>query len=148
MKKDHITVRFIEADEMEAFLPILKYTDLTRSKKKLLFMLKDMSAMGYRCAIVFDDHKAVGMIGVWIVSRLYVGKIIEYDNLFLLPKYRNKGIGRKMIRFVNRYAHENECVAAELSCAIEEKKSQKFWEKLGFEIVGLRYRKPLDKADM
>ncbi|MEA3372706.1 MAG: GNAT family N-acetyltransferase [Campylobacterota bacterium] len=143
MKKHDIVIRLIESEEIPSLLPIISLINPSIPEKKLTVMLEEMVQSGYRCAATFEKERCVGVIGIWIHTKFYVGKHAEYDNVFLLPKYRKKGIGKKMLKFANGYAKAQGCVAAELSCDVLEKGSQKFWEKIGFDTIGYRYQKSL-----
>lgn len=134
----------IKADEIVSALPVFLRFYPSISKKNLLSLLNEMSQQGYQCAVAFDEEVSIGVIGIWIQTKLYVGKHIEYDNFYIVPEYRGQGVGRKLLAFADQYAKEQNCVAAELICDIDEESSKDFWEKQGFDVIGLRYQRKLD----
>ena len=102
-----------------------------------------MSSQGYRCAAAFYEDRCIGVIGIWIQTKFYVGRHVEYDNFYVFPGYRRQGVGRMLLDYVNDFALEQGCLTAELNCDILEKRSQEFWEALGFKTIGHRYQKSL-----
>ncbi|MDA3946962.1 MAG: GNAT family N-acetyltransferase [Helicobacteraceae bacterium] len=143
MKKQKLSVRLIKAEEIVSALPIFSSFYPSLSKKNLQAFLYEMAEQGYQCAIAYYKEQCIGVIGIWIQTKLYVGKHIEYDNFYVLPEYRGKGVGKKLLKFVDRYAKEQNCIAAELTCDIDEEESKDFWENQEFTVIGLRYQRDL-----
>lgn len=110
-------------------------------KEELTASLKEMHDQGYCCAVATYGGQAVGILGIWIQTKFYVGKHVEYDNFYVKPGYRGRGIGTKLLEYAEKYAISQGCVAAELSCDVVEERSREFWEKQHFTTVGYRYRK-------
>lgn len=73
---------------------------------------------------------------MWIQTKYYVGRYVEYDNVYVIPGYRGKEVGKKMIIFVNHYARGQKYVAAELNYDITSKGNRKFGGKLGLNRQG------------
>lgn len=147
MDKRTISLRLIKADEIVSALPVFSRFYPSISKKNLLSLLHEMSEQGYQCAVAFDNEVSIGVVGIWIQTKLYVGKHIEYDNVYIVPEYRGQGVGKKLLAFVEQYAKAQHCIAAELNCDIDEEESKDFWEKQGFDVIGLRYQKRLERTD-
>lgn len=140
---DTVSFRLVGKEEIVSLLPILSVINPFLSEHVLKTQLGEMVEQGYRCAAAFEKERCVGVVGLWIQTRFYVGKHVEYDHLFILPAYRRRGIAAGLLRFVDAYALGQGCVAAELLCDIAEETSRRFWEKLGFETIGFRYQKRL-----
>lgn len=141
-KKD-ISVKLITHNEITTVLPLVAIINPSLSTKKVAALLEEMFVQGYQCVIAFYEDQCSGVIGLWIQTKFYVGKHVEYDNVYVMPGYRGKGVGKKMMKFVDYYAREQGCVAVELDCDILDKGNRKFWEKLGFEQIGHYYQKSL-----
>ena len=116
MKPDSLTIRFVDETEIPALFPIFTVINPSNDAETL----REMFGQGYRCAVAFEKWKYIGVLGVWIVTKFYIGKHVEYDHFFV----RQQG-----------------CVAAELSCGINEVSSRELWAHLGFGVAGYRYRK-------
>lgn len=82
--------------------------------------------MNYECVGVYDEDKLIGICGMWILNKLYVGKHIEPDNVFVLPEYRSAGVGKLMLDWVIDYAKEIGCDATEVNCYVENLKGKQF----------------------
>lgn len=143
MKIEGISLRLIDLQAWESVLPIFKTINPSFTKKQTSDLLKEMFSQGYRCAVAYHETRCVGVIGIWIQTKFYIGRHVEYDNFYVLPGYRRKGVGKMMLAFVNAFALEQGCLTAELKCDILEKKSQEFWEKLAFKTIGYCYQKSL-----
>jgi len=141
MKQEQLSLRLISGEAIVSALPIFSRFYPSISKKNLLHLLRDMSQQGYQCALASYEEEYIGVIGIWIQTKLYVGKHIEYDNFYIVPEYRGQGVGRRLLAFADQYAKAQNCIAAELTCDIDEEESKDFWEKQEFDIIGLRYQK-------
>tara|TARA_R110000868_G_scaffold96475_1_gene265456 strand:+ start:485 stop:919 length:435 start_codon:yes stop_codon:yes gene_type:complete len=131
-------VELIPYEEMEIILPLVielnqgKYTIEVLQKR-----LKDMLVMGgYHCIGVYDARKLIGICGFWVLNKLYAGKHVEPDNVYVAPEYRSSGIGELMMNWLFNYAKSIDCIGAEVNCYAHNKKGKKFWERQGFEALG------------
>ena len=103
--------------------------------------LGEMLGQNYRCIGIYDNEKLIGICGIWILTKYYVGKYIEPDNVVILPEYQGQNIGKQLMQWIYDYAQKINCVASELNCYVGNKKAQSFWEKEGYEVIGLHYQK-------
>lgn len=135
--------RLIPEEEMETIIPLWQVLNSQISTKILVERLKEMLQKGYACAGVYDGEKLIGICGIWILTKYYIGRHLEPDNVIILPEYRGKGIGEKLMEWVHAYGKSQGCVAAELNCYVSNSAGQKFWANEGYEILGFHYRKML-----
>lgn len=105
-----------------------------------------MAAQSYQCAGCYLDGQLIGICGFWMMTKFYVGKHIEPDNVFILPEYRRLGYGRQLLEWVYAYGKEQGCIASELNCYISNETGNAFWEQEGFVKIGYHYQKPLDSS--
>ena len=103
-------------------------------------MLKE----GYQCVGAYENDNLIGICGVWILTKYYVGKHIEPDNMIIDPKYQNKSIGSKLIKWIDEFAKKNNCVASELNCYIENEKAHRFYKKENYEVIALHFQKKFE----
>ncbi len=141
MNQEQLSLRLIKGEAIVSALSIFSHFYPSIAKKNLLTLLTEMSLQGYQCALASYEEEYVGVIGIWIQTKLYVGKHIEYDNVYIVPAHRGQGVGKRLLAFVEAYAREQGCIAAELTCDIDEEESKDFWENQAFDIIGLRYQK-------
>ncbi|MDE3252448.1 MAG: GNAT family N-acetyltransferase [Bacteroidota bacterium] len=135
------TYQLIPAEEMDTILPFWQLLNNQISGTILAERLKEMLQKGYACAGVYEGEKLIGICGIWILTKYYIGRHLEPDNVIILPEYRGKGIGEQLMEWVHAYGQSQGCVAAELNCYVSNSAGQKFWANEGYEIIGFHYRK-------
>ena len=138
-----ITIELIDNKKINSIIPLLKILNTSISEETLEERLSDMIKEGYQCVGAFDNGKLIGICGLWILTKYYVGKHIEPDNMIILPEYQNQKIGSKMMQWIYSYAKDNNCVASELNCYIDNKAAHKFWEKESYKVIALHFQKDL-----
>ena len=138
-----ITIRILEKKEIESIIPFLQLLDKNIGKDVLRRRLKDMLAVGYQCVGVFDQGRLIGISGLWVLTKYYVGKHFECDNVIIHPEYRSRGIGKTLILWMTDYAKSLGCVGSELNCYTGNKAGQDFWESLGYQKVAYHYKKSI-----
>ena len=137
-------IGFIPKENMNEILPLVQMLNnykvpVETLKKRLQDMLMD----GYQCLGAYDKEVLIGICGVWILNKLYVGKHLEPDNVFVLPEYRSSGVGKLMLDQVLNYALEIGCNTAEINCYINNEKGVRFWNKQGYKAIGYHMQKVL-----
>jgi len=136
-----ITFKLIEQDKIYSIIPLLQILDNRISEEILKQRLDEMVEQNYQCVGICDREKLIGICGIWIVTKYYVGKHIEPDNVVILPNYQNQNIGKKLMQWLYDFAKENDCIASELNCYVKNKEALKFWESEGYEIIGFHFQK-------
>lgn len=137
------TYRLVPKEEMAIIVPLLRVLNNTIEETVLRERLAEMVERGYECLGVFAEGKLIGICGMWILVKYYVGRHIEPDNVMILPDYRNKGIGEQMMKWVYAYGRSRGCVASELNCYTTNSGGQKFWANEGYRILGFHYQRQL-----
>lgn len=138
-----INIRLIEHDKINQIIPFLQQLNAEISEAVLRDRVKQMLEQGYQCAGAYDGDKLIGICGIWILTKYYVGKHIEPDNVFVLPEYRSQGVGERLIQWVCEYGIQQGCEASELNCYLGNKAGQQFWERQGFKAIGYHFHKAL-----
>lgn len=94
---------------------------------------------------VLDDTKIIGMVSMMFLSRLNRDTLEMYiPELVVLEKYRNQGIGKKIIDFCIALAKEKNCHRIRLESGNQRKESHQFYKSLGFEQSAFSFTKNLD----
>lgn len=137
------TYQLIPKEDINSIIPILRLLNQDIEDDLLKERLAEMVEKGYECLGVFDNEELIGICGLWILVKYYVGRHIEPDNVMILPEYRNKGIGEEMMEWVYEYGRSKGCVASELNCYTTNSGGQKFWANEGYKILGFHYQRPL-----
>jgi GNAT superfamily N-acetyltransferase len=133
----------IPKQDMLTIIPFLQILNDTVSEETLKERVTEMVEKGYECVAVYDGEKIIGICGLWILTKYYVGRHIEPDNVMILPEFRGQGIGEKMMEWVYEYGRSKGCIATELNCYTANTSGQKFWANEDYKIVGFHYQKKL-----
>lgn len=136
-------IALIPSNKILSIMPLVKILNPGTDEKTLKQRLDEMLSQGYECAGVYDGDMLIGICGIWIITKLYVGKHIEPDNVTIHPDYRNKGIGEILMQWIYDYGRSKGCIASELNCYLSNPKGQKFWFNEGYTILGFHYQKKL-----
>ncbi len=138
-----IDIKLIPADELTEIIPLIKLLNPNVPEQTLHSRLQDMIEQGYQCVGLYVDSRLIGICGLWIVTKFYVGKHIEPDNVFILPEFRRHGLGKQLLKWVYDYGLSQGCRASELNCYIENETGNCFWQQQGFAKIGYHYQKQL-----
>lgn len=137
------TIRLLNTDELHTILPFLQMLNENTSADIIESRLEEMESNNYRCVGVYDADKLIGISGIWILTKHYVGKHIEPDNVIIHPDYRSQKIGELLFQWIFNYAHEQGCLASELNCYVQNHKGIRFWINQGYRIIGYHMQKLL-----
>ncbi len=84
--------------------------------------------------VAVEDNKVVSVLISQIINRLAKKRnILFIDDLIVNEKYRNLGIGKKLIQDATDYAISKNCEAVELTSMISNINAHRFYENNGFE---------------
>ena len=84
--------------------------------------------------VAVEDNKVVGVLISQIINRLAKKRnILFIDDLIVNEKYRNLGIGKKLIQDATDYAISKNCEAVELTSMISNINAHRVYENNGFE---------------
>lgn len=102
----------------------------------------------YQLHGVFDgDGHLIGVAASWIGTRIWCGKYLEIDNLVIDPAARGGGAGTAIIRHLEALATKAACQVVLLDTYTNNHASHRLYHRLGFEIWGYHFVKPLRNGD-
>ncbi|MEI6411617.1 MAG: GNAT family N-acetyltransferase [Bacteroidota bacterium] len=133
----------ISNESMHTIIPFLQLLNSKIDEEILKSRLDDMIQQGYECVGVYDQGKLIGISGLWTLTKYYVGKHIEPDNVIIHPDYRGKGIGELLMQWIYEYGRLKGCVASELNCYVVNNDGIRFWMNQGFKMIGFHFQKNL-----
>ena len=113
------------------------------SKSILKTRFNEMVTQNYKCAGIFDGEELVGISGLWFCTRHYSGKSVELDHVYIKSGYRNRGIGRQFMDWIETYCKKNGYRSLELNTYVTNYPSHKFYYNEGMEIWGYHFVKQL-----
>jgi diamine N-acetyltransferase len=89
-----------------------------------------------KCYIAEIDKNPVGYIALGEKDFGYrKGKYIELENMGVLPEYRSKGIGHKLVERAKEWAKDQKATKLYVSAYWDNKGAIKFYETEGFEPI-------------
>ncbi len=138
---DKFTIRLIPSEKMMSILPFLKMLDNTIDENVLKSRIEDMLLSNYKCVGIYNDKDLIGISGLWILNKYYIGKHIELDNVMVHPDYQGKGVGNKLLEWISNYCISIGCNASELNCYVNNNEGIKFWLNKGYKLVGFHFQK-------
>lgn len=105
--------------------------------------LDRMVPYNYAQVVAKEDGKTIGLSGYWIGHKFYCGKYLEIDNFIVDPAHRNKGVGERLIAFLEEVARREGCALVMLDAYVENFMAHKFYHRHGFHARGFHYLKHL-----
>jgi diamine N-acetyltransferase len=145
-KKTAPAVVVRELKTKEAWLEmysLIKQLNKQMGPKQFEALLIEMLARGYRCVGAYQGKKLVGAAGFWIGYRFWCRKYIDIDNVVVDEKHRAKGIGKKMMVWIEREGRKRGCESAMLDCYTTHHQSHRFYFREGYTIIGYHFIKDL-----
>ena len=138
-----ISIQFIPTQQLQEIIPFWQLLDHNLSEEILLERLEEMIHQGYKCVGIYHQNKLIGVSGIWILIKYYIGKHLELDNVIILPEYQSKGIGKQLYTWILTYAKSIKCNSIELNCYVSNHAAQRFWINQGLDIAGYHFQKKL-----
>jgi GNAT superfamily N-acetyltransferase len=98
----------------------------------------------YKMVAGFIDNKLVAVSGYWIARMLYCGRYLQASNLVVDENFRGRGIGKKILNYLENKARNLGCDKMALDSYTENKKSHSLYFNEDFYIRGFHFMKDLD----
>jgi GNAT superfamily N-acetyltransferase len=117
---------------------ILKCWDVIRElrphleQESFVPLIKEMIREGYVLAYTEQDNKAVAAIGFRYLQFLFMGKHIYIDDLSTLPSQRGKGLGSRLLDYVEEKAKAEGYEAITLDSGYQRNAAHKLYLNKGF----------------
>ncbi len=101
--------KILDKKDINSIIPLVQeLTDNNFSGSILKDRFAEMIIQNYECAVVCDGDKLVGVCGLWYCTRHYSGRSVELDHVFIDENYRNKGLGKQFMNWIEEYVKEND----------------------------------------
>lgn len=136
-------IKLIPKDKLISIIPLIQLLNPSLPQTLLQNRLEEMASQGYQCVGLYLNKQLIGICGLWIMTKFYVGKHIEPDNVFILPEFRRQGLGKQLLQWVYEYGKAQGCIASELNCYVINETGNAFWEQEGFAKIGYHYQRLL-----
>ena len=165
---DGLAFRMLERHELPLALPLLAALNPGIAPGLLAErFLASAAYPTYRCAAalldpalmdaaLLDDGEAVSTVGgralvavagLWETTRPYSGKQLEPDHVVVLPAVRSRGVGRKLMAWIEALARAEGCETIELNAYLANTRAHAFYAADGFAPLGYHFQKRLRPDD-
>lgn len=129
--------------EWLAMYALVKQLNKDMKRKQFEALLIEMLAKGYRCIGAYQGKRLVGVMGMWVGYRFWCGKYVDIDNVVVSKGQRGKGIGAKLLRWVEKEAKRLRCEIAVLDSYTTSPSAHRFYFREGYSILGYHFTKDL-----
>jgi GNAT superfamily N-acetyltransferase len=129
--------------EWKAIFTLVKQQNKDMTRKEFETLLAEMRKQGYRCVGAYAQGALVGIMGFWIGYRFWCHKYIDIDNVVVEKSLRSRGIGRKMLAWVEKEAKRQNCAMAVLDSYTTGHNAHRFYFREGYCILGYHFTKHL-----
>lgn len=145
---DRMTIRELHGlDEIMTALPLLRQSSPARTEEAFRTRLSAMLAQGgYRCIAAYLDGRMVGVSGFWVGTYLWSGKYIEPDHLFVDPAIRSRGIGARMMAWMEAEGERLGCDVIKIAMILGRERTHEFYARNGYFDDGLLMVKALSRG--
>ncbi len=131
-------------ESMRKQYPLLKQLNPTLTPERYEALLAAILKQGgYFQVGCFEGDQCVGLTGVWIGTQIWCGKFIEVDNFIVDEAYRGRGVGKKLLEWVEAKGKAENCEMARLDTYVVLEQAQRFYFAQGFKILGFHMVKSL-----
>lgn len=146
-----ITIREAKKEDIPAILSLYSEKEIDDGKvldidtANILFT-EIMSYPDYKIYLCMHDNNIVGTFSLVILTNLaHMGaKSGLIEDVVVLEKYRSKGIGKGMMRFVIEKCREKCCYKIALSSNMKRVRAHQFYEDIGFKKHGFSFTMELE----
>ena len=130
-------------ERLPEIIPFLQRLDPRLANEVLAERVAEMQGRGFQCAGIHDGDRLIGIAGLWLLTKYYVGRHLEMDDVVIDPAYRSQGVGEQLVAWVEAHARSLGCRAIELNCYVGNDGGHRFWQRCGFTHLGHHYQKLL-----
>jgi len=138
---DSFKIEFIPDDKISSIIPLLLELNDKVDKETLEKRIPEMIQNNFKCVGVYDNDRLIGISGLWILTKYYIGKHIEPDNVIIHPDYQGRGIGNLLFDWMHEYAISIGCKGSELNCYVHNNDGVKFYLNKGYKLLGFHFQK-------
>lgn len=142
---DDLILRPLHHGDTEAAVGLLSYLNPSTPPEilrlRLSAILTDHPHYHLFGATVSGD--LVGIAGAWIATKIWCGKYLEVDNLVVHPAHRSRKAGTRLIQHLESIARKHSCEFITLDSYTSNHPSHRLYHRLGYEIWGFHFVKPL-----
>ena len=96
---------------------------------------------GYRVAAVFDGEDCRAAAGYRLFTNFVDGKHLYIDDLVTAERWRSRGYGRLLNKYLVDLARNEGCCAVKLDSSVRRARAHKFYFREGYEITSFHFKR-------
>lgn len=134
-----ILIKRASLDNIKEILPLLIayrqfYGHACKNKDEMqIFVTERLKRNEAMIFLAYNKEKAIGFTQLYTnFTTVGLGKIWILNDLYVEPKYRSKGIGKKLIDTVTRFAKEDGAIRVDLKTKHDNILAKTLYKKYGF----------------
>ena len=131
-------------NDLERCYPVMKELRTSLSFENYINLYEQAHAKdGYEIMALQQDRKILAVMGYRILYDYVHGKHIYIDDLVSTSTERSKGFGAQFLEYAEQIARQQGCQCLRLCTGIENELGKKFYEKSGWNLRAVAYKKKL-----
>lgn len=142
---EEITIKELNnIDEMLLAYSIIKQRYQEMTLENFRVQISEMIAMNdFKMIGAFLGDEIIGVAGYWVLRMLYCGRYIQISSFIVDEEKRGFGIGKKILREIEKIGKKLNCEKVILDSFTENKKSHSLYFKEDFHIRGFHFMKDI-----
>lgn len=101
---------------------------------------------GFRLIAAVRNGEVLGLAGFRPMTLLYAGRILQVDDLIVAADARSGGVGKALLDWIRTEAARLERAEVHLDSGMHRADAHRFYDREGFERLGIHFRAPTDRA--
>lgn len=140
----HMEIQELKSeDELREAFPVMRELRGKVDEQEYFRLIEHMVKEGYRLFALRDSGVIVALAGVAVLTNLSYGRYVWVYDLVTTSNARSKGYGRRLLEFVEEFAHQENCKVVALSSGLERTDAHRFYEHMNYEKPSYVFKKSL-----
>ena len=115
-------------------------------RNQFLKTIRNMGLQGFHLGYLKEGQNTIAVAGYRFARNLFLGKHLYIDDFVTSQKFRSKGYGNILYRWLRDQAVNNGCNYIHLDSGITREEAHRFYFKQGLTISSFHFREKLDQG--
>jgi GNAT superfamily N-acetyltransferase len=100
---------------------------------------------GYRIVALFDAEECRACAGYRLLTNFVSGRHLYIDDLVTAERWRSRGYGRALNRYLIERARSEDCTSVQLDSATHRREAHRFYFRERYEITSFHFVQVLER---